>query len=77
MAEWDDFLFYESHTRQLRFDVPAYLRAKGIPDTEENRDLVSEIVEREMHERFPEASIDRNTAAYGTKRIYNPTRKDG
>jgi hypothetical protein len=72
-----DYLVWNGETRQLQIDIPKLLRHHNLPDTEENRDMVTQVAAEVARREFPECSIDVNTAAYGTKRVFNPTKKGG
>ena len=72
-----EYLFFDESKRQLQLDVPKMLHAMNLPDTPVTREQATETAMQVFRELYPDVTQDVNTMEYGTKRVYNPTRKTG
>jgi hypothetical protein len=73
---------YVTDENTLAFDIPRLLAVMNVEDTPHNRDVcldeATKIVKELMATgQLADIPIDHNTLEYGTKRVYNPTRKAG
>ena len=73
----NEFMFWHEGKKELQIDVPALLAKMGFPDTPETRQQATDECCRVFRELYPDVTQDVNTADYGTKRVYNPTRVSG
>lgn len=70
-------MFWDEAKGELQLDIPRLLHKLNLPDTPTTRDQCTEVAQQVFREIYPDVTQDVHTMDYGTKRVYNPTRKAG
>lgn len=71
----NEYLFWNEEKRELQCDIPRLLHKLNLPDTPETREQATEVAQQVFREMYPDVTQDIHTMDFGTKRVYNPTKK--
>lgn len=74
---FNEYLLWNEEKREVQLDIPQLLRKLNLPDTPETREQATKVAMKVFKEMYPDVTQDVHTMDYGTKRVYNPTRKAG